>query len=259
VRASSYWRRSHQRPPAVPATDNGGHRGLTRERDRESAVRQELTSRRQELASRGEPFWPAQLTAGAALLLYLTLPHRLIMGPRWLVPGVEGILLLALVVTTPRRHDGQSPHLRTLVILLLALVSATTLISLFLLADFLLQGSKAGGEPLILAGGVLWVTNILIFGIWFWELDRGGPGRRNRKLRGPPDFLFPQMSEPELARGWHPRFADYLYTSYTNAAAFSPTDTLPLTATAKLLMTVQSLIALVTLVLVVSRAVNVLG
>jgi hypothetical protein len=207
----------------------------------------------------GEPFWPAQLAAGAALLSYLTLPHQLIMGPRWLVPGVEGILLLALVVTTPTRHYGQSRHLRTLVVLLLGLVSATTLISLVLLAHFLLQGSKAGGEPLIFAGGVLWVTNILIFGIWFWELDRGGPGERSRDGRGPPDFLFPQMTEPKLAPGWHPRFVDYLYTSYTNAAAFSPTDTMPLTPTAKLLMAVESLIALVTLVLVVSRAVNVLG
>jgi len=206
-----------------------------------------------------EPFWPAQLAAGAALLFYLTLPHRLIMGPRWLVPGVEGILLLALVVTTPTRQFNQSPHLRTLVIMLLGLVSATTLISLVLLAHFLLQGSQAGGQQLIFAGSVLWVTNILIFGIWFWELDRGGPGRRAHHGREPPDFLFPQMSEPRLAAGWRPRFVDYLYTSYTNAAAFSPTDTLPLTAMAKLLMATQSFIALVTLLLVVSRAVNVLG
>jgi hypothetical protein len=208
---------------------------------------------------RAEPFWPAQLAAGAALLLYLTLPHQLIMGPRWLVPGVEGVLLLALVVTTPVRHYREPAHLRALVIALLGLVSATTLISLGLLAHFLLQGSKTGGEPLIFAGGVLWVTNVLIFGIWFWELDRGGPGRRGRDNQGEADFLFPQMSEARLAAGWHPGFVDYLYTSYTNAAAFSPTDTMPLTAMAKLLMSVESFIALVTLVLVVSRAVNVLG
>jgi hypothetical protein len=181
------------------------------------------------------------------------------MGPRWLVPGVEGILLLALVLTTPTRRYDQSSRLHTLVILLLGLVSATTLISLALLAHFLLQGSKAGGEPLIFAGGVLWVTNVLIFGIWFWELDRGGPEVRCRDGRRPPDFLFPQMSESQPAPGWRPHFVDYLYTSYTNAAAFSPTDAMPLTARAKLLMAVQSLIALVTLVLVVSRAVNVLG
>jgi hypothetical protein len=206
-----------------------------------------------------EPFWPAQLAAGGALLLYLTLPHQLIMGPRWLVPSVEGFLLVALVVTTPVRRYHEPTHLRTLVISLLGLLSATTLVSLLLLAHYLLHGSKAGGEPLIFAGGVLWVTNVLIFGIWFWELDRGGPGRRCRQEQRAPDFLFPQMSKPELAAGWRPSFVDYLYTSYTNAAAFSPTDTLPLTAMAKLLMAVQSLIALVTLVLVVARAVNVLG
>ena len=253
MRPSSYWRRSHPRASATaPAGDNGGRRALTLERDLQSDVRTEL-------ATRGEPFWPAQLAAGMALLFYLTLPHRLIMGPRWLVPGVEGILLLALVVTTPTRHYGQSPRLRTLVILLLGLVSATTLISLILLAHFLLQGSKTGGEPLIFAGAVLWVTNVLIFGIWFWELDRGGPGMRCRDGLETPDFLFPQMSESKLSPGWRPRFVDYLYTSYTNAAAFSPTDTMPLTSMAKLLMAVQSLIALVTLVLVVSRAVNVLA
>jgi hypothetical protein len=252
VRRSSYWTRSPPRASAAaPAAENGGRRAL---------VLEPQPDMRRGLATHGvEPFWPAQLAAGAALLLYLTLPHRLIMGPRWLVPGVEGILLLALVVTTPTRRFDQPPHLRMLVILLLGLVSATTLISLILLAHFLLQGSEAGGEPLILAGGVLWVTNILIFGIWFWELDRGGPGRRSPDGPERPDFLFPQMSEPELAAGWRPRFFDYLYTSYTNAAAFSPTDTLPLSGMAKVPMAIQSFIALVTLVLVVSRAVNVLG
>jgi hypothetical protein len=206
-----------------------------------------------------EPFWPAQLGAAAALLFYLSLPHRLIMGPRWLVPGVEGVLLLTLVLTTPTRHSEQSVRLRAAVISLLAVISATTMISLILLARFLLQGSKTGGEQLIFAGGVLWVTTILICGIWFWELDRGGPGKRCAGERRSPDFLFPQMTEPHLAPGWRPRFVDYLYTSYTNAAAFSPTDTMPLTPLAKMLMAGQSLIALITLLLVVSRAVNILG
>jgi hypothetical protein len=209
--------------------------------------------------SQVEPFWPAQLGAAAALLFYLSLPHSLIMGPRWLVPGVEGVLLLTLVLTTPTRHSEQSVRLRAAVISLLAIISATTLVSLVLLAKFLLQGSKAGGEQLLFAGGVLWVTNILIFGIWFWELDRGGPGKRCVGQGGSPDFLFPQMNQPHLGRGWRPRFVDYLYTSYTNAAAFSPTDTMPLTPLAKMLMAGQSLIALITVLLVVSRAVNVLG
>jgi hypothetical protein len=238
---------------AILAADGDGHRTPTLAGAQDSEA---LTAA---ATAEVEPFWPAQLGAAAALLSYLTLPHRLIMGPRWLVPGVEGILLLALVVTTPTRHSDQSVRLRAAVILLLGLVSATTLVSLVLLAKFLLEGSKAGGEQLLFAGGVLWVTNILIFGIWFWELDRGGPGRRCGGHGGAPDFLFPQMTQPDLVSRWRPRFVDYLYTSYTNAAAFSPTDTMPLTPLAKMLMAGQSLIALVTLLLVVSRAVNVLG
>jgi hypothetical protein len=207
----------------------------------------------------GEPFWPAQLAAALALALYLTLPNELVMGPRWLVPGVEGVLLVGLVVTTPTRHFGQSPRRRAIVIALLALVSAATLVSLVLLAHYLLAGSHAAGEPLIVAGGVLWVTTILVFGIWFWELDRGGPGMRSHPDSGRPDFLFPQMRDGAREPGWTPRFSDYLYTSFTNAATFGPADAVPLTTLAKALMALESLIALTTLLLVVSRAVNILG
>jgi hypothetical protein len=208
-----------------------------------------------------EPFWPAQAAAAAALLLYVTLPHSLIMGPRWLIPGVEGVLLAGLVITTPRRHHHQSPRLRAVILALIGLVSATTLVSLVLLARFLLDGSHARGHALLFAGVVLWMTNVLVFGIWFWELDRGGPADRVNPLTAgrPPDFLFPQMLEPSLAPGWRPTFADYLYTSYTNATAFSPADTLPLSAKAKVLMAIQSLIALTTILLIVARAVNALG
>ncbi len=208
-----------------------------------------------------EPFWPAQLTAGVALLLYLTLPHSLIMGPKGLVPAVEGVLLAGLVITTPRRHHAQSSGLRAVVVGLLALVSLTTLVSLILLARFLLDGSHAHGHALLFAGAVLWMTNVLVFGIWYWELDAGGPGKRLAAdaRTATSDFLFPQMTQPRLAIGWRSSFTDYLYTSYTTATAFSPTDTLPLSAMAKLLMAIQSLTALVTILLVVARAVNALG
>jgi hypothetical protein len=171
------------------------------------------------------------------------------------------VLLLGLVITTPTRHHMQSSRLRGLIVGLLGLVSLTTLIALILLARFLLDGSHARGHALLFAGAVLWLTNVLIFGIWYWELDAGGPAHRlaQSKPRRPPDFLFPQLAQPALAPGWRPGFADYLYTSYTNATAFSPTDTMPLSAMAKLLMATQSLIALITILLVVARAVNVLG
>src|SRR5437763_7579129 len=151
-----------------------------------------------------EPFWPAQLTAAAALVLYLTLPHALIMGPRWLVPGVEGVLLLGLVITTPTRHHMQSSRLRGVVVGLVGLVSLTTLISLVLLARFVLDGSHARGHALLFAGAVLWLTNVLVFGIWYWELDNGGPAQRLAPSKGTRtlDFLFPQMAQPARVPGW---------------------------------------------------------
>ena len=106
----------------------------------------------------------------------------------------------------------------------------------------------------------IWITNVLVFGLWYWELDRGGPVARLEAHRRQPDFLFPQMTAPDATTpDWTPTFLDYLYTSFTNATAFSPTDTMPLTAWAKLLMMVQSLASLLTVSLVISRAVNILN
>ena len=208
---------------------------------------------------KSDAFWPAQLATLAAIVLYLALPEKLTIGPSWLLPALEGALLVALVFATPRPPTADAPRRRQLAIGLTGLVSGANLVSLFLLAHYLVQGGNAGGHALILAGVVLWVTNVLIFGQWYWELDRGGPVARVLDVDARPDFLFPQMSDPALAAGWMPGFVDYLYVSYTNATAFSPTDAMPLTHRAKLLMTCQSLAALVTVGLVVARAVNILA
>jgi hypothetical protein len=134
------------------------------------------------------------------------------------------------------------------------------MVSLVLLCHYLLKGGKAGGRQLIGSGVVLWVTNVLLFGLWYWQLDRGGPLARWRGDKRRPDFLFVQMTEREYAPpDWEPGLIDYLYTSFTNATAFSPTDTMPLTAPAKLLMSAQALTALATIGLVVARAVNILS
>ncbi len=116
------------------------------------------------------------------------------------------------------------------------------------------------GRPLILAGIVLWITNVLLFGLWYWELDRGGPIARAMRPEAHPDFLFPQLTDAAkyAPPGWMPELLDYLYVSFTNATAFSPTDTMPLSQTAKLLMTGQALSALLAIGLVVARAVNIL-
>ena len=104
----------------------------------------------------------------------------------------------------------------------------------------------------------IWLTNVIAFGLWYWEIDRGGVTARMLPGHREPDFLFPPMVTPAAAPNWTPRFLDYLYTSFTNATAFSPTDTMPLTSRVKLLMMVQSLASLLTVALVVSRAVNIL-
>jgi uncharacterized membrane protein len=213
-----------------------------------------------EAFARHDPYWPAQLTLLAAILLDLDLPTRLTLSPIWVLPGLEGLLLALLVVTTPWDPHRVHPARRAAALVLISIVSAANLLSLVLLAHILLHaGSPSDGRQLILAGAEIWITNVMVFALWYWELDRGGP--QGRKLAEPPrpDFLFPQYTE-ELLGGWdwRPTYVDYLYVSFTNATAFSPTDTMPLSEWAKLAMMVQSLASLVTIGLVVARAVNIL-
>jgi hypothetical protein len=210
--------------------------------------------------ARRDPFWQAQLTAIAAIALYLALPEKLTVGPTWLLPTLEGLLVVGLIVAMPNPAMQYSPWRRHFAIALIGLVSAANLASLLLLVHYLLKGGKAGGHALILSGVVLWVTNVLLFALWYWELDRGGPVARVLDKTALPDFLFPQMSDSRWAPdGWSPGFVDYLYVSFTNATAFSPTDAMPLSQPAKLLMTVQALASLLTIGLVVARAVNILA
>lgn len=208
-----------------------------------------------------EPFWEAQLTILAIAILSATLPGPLTLGNRWLVPGLELALLATLVFTTPYRHHAQAPSRRVAAIGLVALVSAANAASLVLTVERLFSGGhELGGHLLLRAGVSIWITNIALFGLWYWELDRGGPEARTNDLVEPrPSFAFPEMTSPELApAGWAPRFADYLYVAITNATAFSPTDTLPLGRTTKLLMGVQCLTSFVTVAVVAARAVNIL-
>jgi uncharacterized membrane protein len=206
-----------------------------------------------------EPFWPAQLTVLAAIGLQLLLPERLVVGPFWLVPGLEAALLFGMFMATPRQLEREHPVRRRVALGLTAFVSAANAFSLAELTHYLLHHNVANGRELIVSGMVIWLTNFLIFGLWYWEFDRGGPGRRAAGLDGPPDFLFPQMSDDHIEpKDWRPKFVDYTYVSLTNAAAFSPTDTMPLTPMAKSVMGLQSIVSLVTIGLIVSRAVNVL-
>jgi hypothetical protein len=207
-----------------------------------------------------DPYWGAQQIILAAILLDFSLSDKVaIVHPTWLLPAMEGFALLALSLATPHPRLRHSRLRRRLALGVIGLVSAANIGSLVLLCHELLRGGRLYGRPLLGSGIVLWVTNVLLFGVWYWQLDRGGPIARSGDDHAYPDFLFVQMSDPKYAPpDWRPRLIDYLYTSFTNATAFSPTDTMPLTATAKWMMTAQSLTALVTIGLVVARAVNIL-
>lgn len=212
------------------------------------------------VASKSEHRWPASVAVVVAIVLQIVLPNRVTegLGPRWLIPVLEGVLLLALLVANPGHIDRESSLLRGMSLILIALITLANVVALGELVNALLEHTTAGGRSLVFASVPIWLTNVIAFGLWYWELDRGGVAARLRQDHRRPDFLFPQMSNPGSAPDWTPDFLDYLYTSFTNATAFSPTDTMPLTAWSKLLMMVQSLASLLTVALVVSRAVNIL-
>ena len=213
------------------------------------------------IASHGEPRWPALLAVLIAVVLQLILPDTLIrgLGSRGLIPALEGALIVVLLIANPGRISPEESRLRVIGVALIAVITIVNVVSLAELLHALLYGAKTSGRPLVYASVPIWLTNVIVFGLWYWELDRGGPAARQSPKHRRPDFLFPQMSTPGSSTQWAPSFLDYLYTSFTNATAFSPTDTMPLTAWAKVLMMVQSLASLVTVAVVISRAVNILN
>ncbi|GAA5131004.1 hypothetical protein GCM10023320_53670 [Pseudonocardia adelaidensis] len=192
--------------------------------------------------------------------LQLLMPPQVVPDARLVLPALQLALLVGLVVVNPFRMDRQSAALRAGGLVLTGLVALANGWSVVLLVVDLLTGRPGSPAELLTAGGAIWLTNVLAFGLVYWELDRGGPAARAAAARDRPDFLFPQMQVPEIAGAeWEPAFVDYAYLSFTNATAFSPTDVLPLSRWAKLTMAVQAGVSLVVVVLVVARAINTLG
>ena len=177
----------------------------------------------------------------------------------WLISiGPETALLVPLAWQRSRRRLEQLGHRRTVALSLLGVVSLTNALLLVALIGSLVQGDEKSGAQLLLKAVTVWGTNVIAFGLWYWAFDRGGPVRRLRPDPPPPDFQFPQLENPQLAEpGWRPELVDYIYVSFTNSIAFSPTDAMPLTRRAKLLMLAESALSSMTVLLVAARAVNI--
>jgi hypothetical protein len=220
------------------------------------------------------------LARGAVVLIaglqLLFVNRDLTFGPRWVAPAFEMTMLLPLSVATAwsqqRAREATEDHhwraiarhrqwIRGLSLVLTVAVMAINFVALVSVTRALLHGAKGpSGQSLLLDALNIWFTNVVVFALWYWTIDRGGSVARELGAPSAPDFLFPQMlGEADENPGWTPGFFDYFYVSFTNATAFSPTDTMPLSVRAKLLMAVEAFVSLLTVGLVAARAVNILS
>lgn len=204
---------------------------------------------------------PVLIAIVAVIVLQRAIPEQYTVVPRWPLIALEVALLMVLLVLNPVRLTRSTTIGKWASLSLTAAITVDNTLSAAILDYRILTGQVSNSPELLLgSGAAIFVTNVIAFGIWFWELDRGGPFARREGAQPYPDFLFPQMTDPHNAKpDWRPMFVDYLYVSFTNSVAFSPTDTMPLSRWAKLMMAVQAIVATTTLALVIARAVNVLG
>lgn len=209
----------------------------------------------------GELRWPISMVIAATAALQLLLPSQYTLGPHFLGPALELGLVGILTALNPRYIDQHTPQLRALALLLASVLTLFNVYNVLRLIHDLVTGAwTSGAASLLVTGSAIWIANVIIMSLWYWEHDLGGPARRLHQHDGrKPSFLFPQMTAPEFAEhGWRPMYLDYLYLSFTNASAFSPTDVLPLARWAKLAMMLQSALSLTTIAMVIARAINTL-
>jgi len=207
-----------------------------------------------------EARWPMAGAIVAAIVLTVLMPDYIRLGPEWVLPSIEALLLVAMVAADPGAITRRSRELRMLSIGLVSVLVIGALWSTLLLIDDLIHGGpevNSAGE-LLEAGSIVWVSNSIAFALLYWELDGGGAAARWQSEQVHPDLAFPQHLNPGVGPPeWRPRFIDYLYLSFTNSTAFSPTDVMPLVPWAKIAMTVQAAVSLGILGLVIARAVNI--
>ncbi|GAA3380833.1 DUF1345 domain-containing protein [Streptomyces sannanensis] len=209
-----------------------------------------------------EARWPMAGAIIAVVVLTLLLPDDLRLGPRWALPLVEGLLLVALIAGDPVRISRRSAAMRAVSIALVSVLACGAIWSTVQLIDDLIHGGTEtnSADALLQAGGSVWASTILAFSLLYFELDSGGAAARAHHMPTMPDLAFPQHLSPEVKPAhWRPRYIDYLYLGFTNSTAFSPTDVMPLAPWAKIVMAIQSLVSLVILGLIIARAVNVLA
>jgi hypothetical protein len=213
-------------------------------------------------AERGEHWWPVALAIIVVAGLHVILPARYRVQPAWVVPAVLLALLAVLIVGDPGRIDRQKTWLRLVTEIVIAFITLANLFAaLRLVVDILTNDSLYRSNPggLLAVGGVIWVTNVVAFGLWYWDLDRGGAAARAHHPDRNPAFVFPEMQHTEyVAAAWVPRFIDYLSLAFWTAMAFSPTDISAIKPWAKLLMMLEAAGSLALAALVIARAINIL-
>lgn len=203
--------------------------------------------------------WPAIFALVALGLLYLSLPDRMTRGPGWLLLAVESPVILFLAVVHRINLPVHPRVLRAASLALLSLATVLVAAAVQLLLAELLAARGVNAKDLLGSAAALWCSNVIVFALWFWELDGGGPHRRHLSEPAQLDFLFPQQSGPGIGPpGWKPLFMDYLFVAFTNATAFSPTDTLPLSKRVKALMMIEALCSLLIVAVLAARAINIL-
>lgn len=195
-------------------------------------------------------------------VLRAALPAEIRTGDsRWVFIVVVVILLAVLVIGDPGRIDRDSTWLRVMTISTIGVISVANATAAGRLVAGILGGASFTNDAnvLLASGGAVWLTNVIAFGLWYWDLDRGGAAARARGAGIPPAFVFPEMNSPQyVGADWYPKFMDYLHVSFNTAMAFGPTDVSAIRAWAKLMMVAESAISLVVALLVVARAVNIL-
>ena len=213
-------------------------------------------------AERGERWWPVALAIIVVAFLHVILPARYRVQPAWVVPAVLIALLAVLIVGDPGRIDRQKIWLRIVTGVVIAFITLANLLAAVRLVVDILTNNKLyanNAVGLLAAGGVIWVTNVVAFSLWYWALDRGGAAARAHHPNRDPAFVFPEMQHSEyVAAGWVPRFVDYLSLGFWTATAVSPTDISAIKPWAKLLMMLEAAGSVALAVLVVSRAINIL-